>query len=94
MPNARIWRAQSADRMQNARNDNNRANFQEPQIKPHPLSRLTKVKNKKICIFNDKIFLGYGLFKARKYTVVKFEYSEQTSFADKFQIPTAALFGR
>jgi len=28
--------AQSTDRMQNARNDNNRANFQEPQIKPHP----------------------------------------------------------
>jgi len=28
--------AQSTDRMQNTRNDNNRANFQEPQIKPHP----------------------------------------------------------
>lgn len=40
------------------------------------LAHLTN--KKKYIFFNHKIFLGYGLFKARKYMAVKFEHSEQT----------------
>lgn len=45
------------------------------------LAHLTN--KKKYIFFNHKIFLGYGLFKAWKYMVVKFEHSEQTFFVDK-----------